>query len=104
MVNRGKKHTAHRTFQNADLQNCRGTACRAPTQGYVAIPDKLIQFLHGSIAAVFAAKRSPMNLSTSVSINSPFTTQAFSVITTPLFESADGSRKMFQGEPHFRVS
>src|SRR5687767_2603925 len=45
-----------------------------------------------------------MNLSTSSSINSPFTTQAFSVSTSPVGLTFAGSRKMFQGEPHLRLS
>src|SRR5712664_2266300 len=61
--------------------------------------------LHGSITeAVAVFKWSAINLSTSSSISSPFTTQAFSVSTSPFFNSAAGSRKIFQGEPHLRVS
>src|SRR5689334_5916054 len=68
------------------------------------------QFLQGSItltaAAVVVAGVSleAMNLSTSSSISSPFTTHAFSVNTSPLAFTFAGSRKMFQGEPQFRVS
>ncbi len=42
--------------------------------------------------AVVAAKRSPINLSTSASINSPFTTQAFSVEHVAVF----GQLRRFQ--------
>ena len=61
--------------------------------------------LHGVITlAVLVLRWSVMNLSTSASINSPLTTHAFSVKTSPVFASDEGSRKIFQGEPHLRVS
>src|SRR5690349_20558517 len=66
------------------------------------------QFLQGSMtlaaAAVVGVSFAAMNLSTSSSINSPLTTHAFSVNTSPFGFSLVGSRKMFHGEPQLRVS
>src|SRR4051794_12493075 len=63
------------------------------------------QFLQGSITvAVVGVSFEAMNLSTSSSINSPFTTHAFSANTSPFGSTLAGSRKIFQGEPQLRVS
>src|SRR5215212_4788456 len=63
------------------------------------------QFLHGSMTeAVVAPTFDAINLSTSSSINSPLTTHAFSASTSPVLLTLAGSRKIFQGEPQFRLS
>src|SRR5690349_17904157 len=64
------------------------------------------QFLHGWItpAVVVAPSFEAMNLSTSSSTNSPLTTKAFSVSTSPVLFTLSGSRKIFHGEPQLRVS
>src|SRR5687767_1085256 len=96
------------------MREARNASSRAPTSasGTVKVTeDSGSEFkfsgmdygLHGVMAA-FVFRRSAMNLSASASINSPFTTNAFSVKTSPLELHFAGSRKMFHGEPHLRVS
>src|ERR1051326_4843558 len=98
---------------NAFLVEASESGRRSDTIEAVAVVQETkfhAQFLQGSITfapaavAVVGVSFEAMNLSTSSSINSPFTTHAFSANTSPLGFTFAGSRKMFQGEPQLRVS
>src|SRR5690349_13769895 len=96
---------------NAFLVEASESGRRSDTVEAVAVVQETkfhAQSLQGSITFAAAAdvgvSFEAMNLSTSSSINSPFTTHAFSVNKSPLGFTFAGSRKMFQGEPQWRVS